>query len=199
MRFHIGPIPEDTDFDPGSSGWSPIREPKPWLLMVIATPIGFILAVAVAGLWALATPVETVSAHLSIFGILICLGVLVLVHEGVHALTHPGAGFSSKSLIGIWPSQLVFYAAYMGETSRERFLAIFLMPLMVISFVPLAVGAITQWVYVELVAVSVVNAFLSCWDVVGAALVATQVPKGAITRNQRWETYWRPASKVSKL
>jgi len=82
----------------------------------------------------------------------------------------------------------------MGETSKGRFLTIFLAPLLVISFLPLGIGAVTQHALVELAGISVLNALFSCGDVVGAFLVATQIPERAITRNRGWKTYWRMAA-----
>jgi len=101
MRFHIGPVPEDTDFDPDPSLWSPIREPRPWLLILIAAPIGIVLAAAVAGLWIIATPLEAINVRLSLFGFLLYIGGLAIVHELIHALAHPGFGFTSRSIIGV--------------------------------------------------------------------------------------------------
>ena len=110
--------------------------------MLIAAPIGIFLAVIVLVLWTVATPIETISVRLSVLGLLFYFGGLILVHELIHAFACPGAGLTSKSLIGVWPSHLSFYAVYMGEMSRERFLSVFLMPLIVITFIPLVIGAL---------------------------------------------------------
>jgi hypothetical protein len=75
--------------------------------------------------------------------------------------------------------------------SRNRFLAILLTPLFIISIVPLLVSAVTQvssgWVAV----VSVVNAFCACADMLDAGLVLFQIPATGIVRQQSWRTYWR--------
>jgi hypothetical protein len=34
MRFHLGPIPPDPDFQPDAA-WRPLREPSPWLVSVL--------------------------------------------------------------------------------------------------------------------------------------------------------------------
>jgi hypothetical protein len=47
----------------------------------------------------------------------------------VHALVHPMAGRSPHSILGFW-SSLGFYAHYDGEMSRNRLVAILLMPLL---------------------------------------------------------------------
>jgi len=86
---------------------------------------------------------------------------------------------------------MLFYAHYDGELTRNRFVAILLMPLLVISVLPLVVaaviGASSGWV----VFASSLNALMACGDILGAGMVLFQVPSAAIVRNQGWRTYWR--------
>jgi len=67
-----------------------------------------------------------------------------VAHELSHALVHPKAGLSPHSILGFWPSRVSFYANYDGEMSRNRLIAILLMPLLTISIVPLLVSAVIQ-------------------------------------------------------
>jgi hypothetical protein len=80
---------------------------------------------------------------MSLPAFLLLFAGLVVVHELIHALVHPMAGRSSHSIVGFGLS-VGFYAHYDGELSRNRLVAILLMPLLVISIVPLLVSAVAQ-------------------------------------------------------
>jgi hypothetical protein len=182
MRFHLGTIPDSPDFVPDAS-WLSLREPSPWLAQLIALPIGVVAAVV--------TPLRDVKPTLSMPGLLLAFAGIVVVHEFIHALVHPMAGRSSHSILGFWPSQVVFYAHYDGELSRNRFVTILLMPLVVISIVPLLVAAATQVTSGWAAFISAFNAFLACVDMLGAGMVLFQIPANRIVRNKGWRTYWR--------
>jgi hypothetical protein len=93
--------------------------------------------------------------------------------------------------VGLWPSCLLFYAHYEGELSRNRFLAILAMPLVVISGVPLLASALLGQASIIPAAVSEFNTLAACGDAVGICFLLVQVPRRAIVRNQGWRTYWR--------
>ncbi len=190
MRFHVGAIPATPDFSPDES-WKPLREPTPWIMQSIACPIGFGVAGAVAVLWFTLTPLEFPTEVLSVTEFLLSFAALIVVHELIHAAVHPKAGRSPQSILGIWPSRLLFYAHYDGEITRNRFIAIFLMPLLVISLVPLLIAAVTQLTSGWAAYLSTLNALSACGDILGAGIVLSQVPATATVRNQGWRTYWR--------
>jgi hypothetical protein len=190
MRFHIGAIPEALDFTPDSS-WRALREPSPWLMQFLALPIGVATAAIVGFLWFRITPLEEMTGTLSIPAFLLSFAGIVVVHELIHAVIHPMAGRSPHSILGLWPSRMLFYAAYTGELTRNRFVAILLMPLVIISFLPLLIAAVAQATSGWAAFVSAFNALLACCDIFGAGLVLVQVPSTAIVRNQGWRTYWR--------
>jgi hypothetical protein len=115
---------------------------------------------------------------------------LVFVHELIHALVHPMAGFSSRSILGFWGS-MGFYAHYDGEMSRNRLVACLLMPLLIISIVPLFVSAVAQISSTWVAFVSGFNAVCACVDILLASLLLYQVPATAIVRFKSWRIYWR--------
>ncbi len=193
MQFHVGAIPETPDFRPVSP-WQSMREPQPWLMQMLALPIGIAMAGVVGFLWLVLTPLRDTSWTLSIPGFLLSFVGIVVVHELIHAVVHPAAGLSPHSVLGVWPSRGLFYAAYTGELSRNRFIWILLMPLLVMSWLPLAVAAAGQMASGWAVYISTLNALLACGDVLGAGMVWWQVPKSATVRNQGWQTYWRDDS-----
>jgi hypothetical protein len=57
---------------------------------------------------------------------------------------------------------------------------------------PLIGAALSQHITVGVAAVSIVNGAFSCGDQVIVAMIAWQVPRRAILRNQGWETWWKP-------
>lgn len=168
-----------------------MREPSPWLAQFLALPIGVIVASLVAFLWFFITPLRAVTPTASIASFLITFVGIVVVHELIHAAVHPRAGRSPHSILGFWPSRVVFYAHYDGELSRNRFVAVLLMPLLVISIVPLLIAAATQMTSGWAAFVSAFNALLACVDILGAGMVLFQIPANATVRNQGWRTYWR--------
>jgi len=190
MRFHLGAIPISPDFVPDAS-WRRLREPSPWPEKLVVFPIGVAAAAIVAGLWFLITPLRDVTPALSLRGFLFSFVGIVVVHELIHALVHPMAGLSSHSIVGFSPSEMFFYANYDGEMSRNRLVAILLMPLLIISIVPLLVSAVVQVPSAWAALVSVMNAFLSCSDMLLAGLLLFQVPAGRIVRFKSWKTYWK--------
>ena len=97
------------------------------------------------------------------------------------------------ALLRCWPSRLVFYAHYTGELSRNRFLAILLLPTLVISGAPLLLAIIVQSSSGWLALVSIFNAAAACGDLFGAGVVLAQIPSTAKVRDQGWTTYWKKA------
>ncbi len=190
MRFHVGAIPETPDFTPDSS-WRSLREPTPWVMQFLAIPIGLAAAAIVAFLWFTITPLAKVTGTLSIPAFLLSFAGIVVVHELVHAAVHPMAGRSPLSIVGFWPSRVLFYATYTGELARNRFVVILLMPLVAISFVPLIAAAVARVSSEWAAYISAFNALLACGDIFGVGIVPWQVPATAIVRNQGWRTYFR--------
>jgi len=196
MRFHLGGIPESQDFTPDES-WKPLREPNPWVMQLFAIPLGFAAFIAVGALWIYATPLTGVFFESADFlGLALApLVPLIVVHELIHALVHPQSGKSIRSILGFWPSRLLFYAHYDGELTRNRFVAILAMPTVVITFLPLIVAIVTSRSNGMVAWISTWNIFFACGDILGIFLILFQIPNRAVCRNQRWRTYWKINSK----
>ena len=189
MRFHIGAFPEAPDFSPDAT-WTPLREPTTWGMQLYAFPLGALACVVVSVLWIILTPLKAVWFD-SPGTALLAWGLSIPIHELIHAAVQPCAGRSANSVLGVWPSRLVFYAHYLGELSRARFIAILVMPLLIISFVPLIACAIGGLTSPFLAFMSILNAFSACGDMFAVGLLLYQVPPGAILRNQGWRTFWK--------
>lgn len=106
----------------------------------------------------------------------------------------PHFGFSKATIVGVWPSRLLFYAAYAGPLSRDRFLIVFVVPFLVLTFLPLliaATGFLSKSMMMVAAWFSIWNALFSCGDLIGIFLIWTQIPRAAIVQNQSWRTYWK--------
>ena len=188
MRLHLGPIPSSPDFVPDAP-WRSLRQaPAPGIENLLALPIGVVAAVTVAALWYLVTPLRDITPAMSLPAFLLSFAGLVVVHELIHALVHPMAGRSPRSILGFW-SSLGFYAHYDGEMSRNRLVAILLMPLLIISIVPLLVSAIAQVSSGWVAFVCALNALCACVDMLLAGLVLFQIRATAIVRFKSWRIY----------
>jgi hypothetical protein len=204
MRFHLGPIPESFDFHPAEEGWTPLREPSALVFSLAGGVVGLALGVAAIAMWSLVPgfsfefrvsggPGESMLLALGLILAKGLLGValLIVVHELLHAAVFPGSVFSRGTVIGAWPSRGLFYAGYDGAMSRNRWLLVYAMPSLVLTFGILIVEAIFHTGWGWLPAWSVLNAFFAGGDALGALTIAWQVPVGAQVRNQGWSTWWQ--------
>jgi hypothetical protein len=197
MRFHLGPIPDE--FAPDES-WQRIREPGPVLVQFLALPLGVLMAGLIGYGWSRAgVPAslhfESRHALLLLVALLLSFPALIIVHELLHAVVYPRFGLSQATIVGAWPRRLLFYAHHSGPLGRDRFLAVFAMPFLVISVLPLALAAAgllpSAW-FLWAAWFSTWNALLACGDCLGFLLIASQVPRAAVVQNQSWITWWKP-------
>lgn len=189
MKIHWGAIPENSDFDPEADGWSPIREPGPLAIQFMAVPVAIVVVGLLIGLLSLVWPASSVAG--SIWPLLLLAVLLIPVHEILHAVCFPGGLASPHTMIGIWPSRVLFYAHYEGIMARTRFLVTFVMPFLVLSILPILLIGLFRWPSLELAALSIVNGAAASGDIIGIMLVGFQVPASARVRNRGWRTYWK--------
>lgn len=172
-------------------------------MQLCALPIGLGLMLAIGYLWQfLVSPSVHFSQPQEVVFLVVFVAfsfpAIIVVHELIHASVHPRLGRSDASVIGLWPSRMIFYAQYTGALSRDRFLAILVMPFLFITILPLLFamscslpgqfpGFMIAWC-------STWNAMFSCGDIFGIALVLWQVPRRSIVQNQGWWTFWRPTN-----
>ena len=142
MRFHLGAIPTNSAFQTDES-WHPLREPSIWRAQLHSAPFAMLNFVFLCLPCFLLTPVtqDAVRACALKPLALLLLVPLIAAHECIHALTHPNHGLSSDTVIGAWPSHMLFYTHYDADISKKRFIAICLMPLLGLSCVPLLICA----------------------------------------------------------
>lgn len=197
MRFHLGALPDN--FEPDEH-WRPIVEPAPWMFQVLATPISLASGALFFYLWHRFLEFE--KPHIPsgwetawLVAMVISFPVLIMVHELIHAVFYPGYGLSKATLIGCWPSRMLFYAYHDGAVTRNRFLLVFVTPFLLISVLPLLIAAwirLPEMVTSILAWFSIWNALFACGDVLGFLLILCQVPRRALVRNKSWRTFWQP-------
>jgi hypothetical protein len=117
--------------------------------------------------------------------------LLVAIHELLHAVSAPGFGLSDRTTIGVWPTRGICYAHYDGEMTAMRFIVVLIMPLTVISVMPLLVAMAFGWGHRTIAFLGVLNALFSCVDVLGVLLLIPQVSMRSYVRNSGWRTWYR--------
>jgi hypothetical protein len=104
---------------------------------------------------------------------------------------HPKFGTSDKSFLGFWPARMIFYAHYAGILSRNRFLAILGMPIIMLSILPLLACSVIGHASVTIAFMSCFNMLAAGGDIFAILILLFQVPSGALVRNKGWRTYWK--------
>lgn len=160
--------------------------------LLAAYPIGMVAAGMVTVLWLAVTPFQLQDVtSMSWRGFLLSFAGMAVVHELLHLVVHPMSGRSPHSIVGAGGPTTGVYAHYAGEMTRNRFVAILLMPLVIITFVPLLVAAVAQVSSGWIAFISVFNALVACLDTLDAGLVLFQIPATATVHCRGLRIYWR--------
>lgn len=196
MIFRLGPLPETPEFIPDST-WTSLIEPSLWGFQLRAIPIALVTTVVLAVLWMILTPIEhvigTLTFPLPISNFIVCLVAVIVIHELIHASVHPKLGISEDTVIGFWPSRMFVYTVYVGELTKNRCLAVLIMPFMVISVLPLIFVTMTQTPSFWVAYISILNGLLACGDILAAIMTMRLFPNGAIIRTKGWTTFYKSA------
>ena len=187
MKFRVGAIPDSQEFT--ANNWKPLKEPGPIVMQCFALPLGILFCALMIWLWVRWTPVTENPVTYPLLLAIVMLSVFP-VHELLHLVMHPKFGMSDKSFLGVWPSRMILYAYYTDILSRNRFLAIFGMPIMILSVLPLLICSMIGYASVTIAFMSCFNVFAAAGDIFGIFILLFQVPNRAIVRNQGWRTYW---------
>ncbi len=193
MKLHFGSPPENPDFDPEKGGWTPLWELTPRMIQVLGIPgsvfLGFLAVVAFRRLSPIGESVPPVWALPGIFFLVLPL------HELIHALFHPGNGLSDKTIIGIWPGRLAFYARYQGIMGMARRMTTIIMPFLLLTVLPIGAMGILGKGNIFIALAATFNAMVSCGDVIAFFTILIQVPTGACLQDKGWRTYQRAGEK----
>jgi hypothetical protein len=203
VKFQLGPVPLDEAFDPEADGWNRLQEPRPGVLMVSAIPLGMLIALPLVWLWSLilsapagdGTGFEfTVTVTvLQVAGFLAVLAGSIMLHEMLHALPLAVVGRSENLVLGFWPRHFAPYVAYIGALPLRAQLLSGVLPLVVLSALPLLAALVWPSIAWWLALLSVINILGSAADLIMLLLLFRQVPREAVVRNQGFSTWWRVA------
>jgi len=198
VRFRIGTVPDDATFFPTADGWIRLKEPKFGWMVLMALPVSVLVVSGLSFLWSLALRMR--GAPLAAQGVvtpgvagIIVLGfaALIIAHEFLHLLALPRLGMGADTVLGFWPQTMTPYVAYEGETSRARQIVVGLAPFVALSVVPLLAGTLFGPPPLWMVMMSLLNGVGASADIVGAALVVSQVPRLGRVRSKGLATWWR--------
>ena len=225
MRFHLGPFPENENFDPESEGWSALPDVNLDTIHLRALRASIYLFLLWLPLFLLAFPLELLTPQVSqlspnefqiqvpifqipywlILTILIAILILFIpVHEMVHALCCPGWGLSTNTIVGLWLQKGFLYVFYDGTMSRNRFMFVLVAPYLFLSLLPLGLMAIfkfTGWtptLIISLTWTSLLGSLLAGGDFASVgSLLSSNVPNTTLIRNNGQKSYWKPMDKIS--
>ncbi|MCG6185994.1 DUF3267 domain-containing protein [Maribellus maritimus] len=187
MKFIYNKFPDDENFSPEKDKWTPLKEPdnlwtsQLWALpFMIINPLVIILILKIMGITFALEPANIFLSFL----------ILMPIHEFIHALFFPEKLKSDNIFVGFTMAGFAFFAAYIGEMKRNRFIVILLAPLIIISLLGIIILALVGSNSL-LEHIIVWNSFGACVDCLGVFMVSRQVPRNAYVRNKKIRTYWR--------
>jgi hypothetical protein len=190
VKFRIGSLPVNQDFDPHAGNWIPCKEPKPWVsTWLISIPLSLLLAIIFTVMLFKLTPFDL--QGLTPYKLVLLYVGVIVAHEAIHAMMQPDRGTSVRTTLGFWPSHLVFYAHYDGERSRANFLFGLVSPFLLLSVVPMLLAIALQTSAWWVGALILGNAVASSVDLFGFFAVLLGTPKDSQLINNGWYTYWR--------
>ncbi len=194
MQFGTGEIQASSNFEINSE-WTIVLKPEIKRWQLFAFPIAIINVITIALMWILFTPagdhLDSIPFPLPIPGFLVSLILVLIVHEFVHTLAHPGSGFYKESVVGFWPQKVLLYAIFNGELSRKRFILVLLMPFVMLSIIPIVISFLGDSYFFWLAYMTILNAFVSSGDILEVITILRQVPKNARIRRNGWNYYWK--------
>jgi hypothetical protein len=118
------------------------------------------------------------------------------IHELIHAVSTPGWGLSSKTIVGIQKSKALFmpYVYYDGEQSLWQFLLTGLAPTIFLTVLPISAIKFMSLdaPYQDVLGfLSFFNMGISGGDLVIVMWLATQLDRRSSVRQHGWKLHWK--------
>lgn len=124
---------------------------------------------------------------------LLVFAVLLFAHEGLHLLGFPNAGLNSHTVIGIWPQIGAPYVQYLSPMSRRQFIVALLLPVVILSLLPLIMVAVGTGAVAHLSWISVLNCIGAGSDILIVGKLLSIVPANASVMESDGKLYWNPS------
>jgi hypothetical protein len=207
MRIQFGGPPRRPADPENPDAGRPIRQPGRWASAILAGLGGLVLllvstAATIAAVSLLSNLKVTGFSYKEFTpsaGILIIILLTIIAHELVHALLHPGFGFTDSTVLFLGLKNLLFGVYYEGRFPRTRWIAMRLFPLFVLTVLPLAVflvfffHASSVW-DTYLLIIILTNSVGSGGDLAAVLIVMRQVPPDGVLNFHHGKAYWLPAA-----
>lgn len=160
----------------------------------------------VVWIWSLVVPISelgpvgdgfsmTITLPGVLVGTLLLMG-FVLLHELLHAVPVMLTSSWDDLVIGFWPRHFTPYFATLGSVPRNVQLVSGVLPLLVLTLLPMLVAAGLAVHSLWLLALSALNAAGCGADLIALALYSRQIPSKAMVRNQGYSTWWKESSEA---
>jgi len=169
--------------------WTPLQAPDDDAALMLSFPIALCAAFIVGLIWALS--VRIVSTEIDTALLIGTMALLGPLHELVHIAALPKALRIDRAALILWPSRLILTAHFDGTMRRSAYLRMLVMPLAILSLVPLGAAMIVGHAPASWVLLSLLNVAVSSGDLLALVLVLGQVPAGALVRRARDVTEWK--------
>ncbi len=182
--------------DPYDARWRSLHQPDAELAHLLTFPLAFVAGTAVLVLWLVLAPFAPVRPEF--VQLITVFAVLVPLHELTHAATFPRGTGAGRTTIAFSLRGPRLSAEYDGTLSQARLVTTLLMPMIVISLLPVLATALLGRASTSLALLSLINAVVSSGDLLVAILVLAQVPPAALVRIKGGEILWQvPAAGLS--
>lgn len=192
MLLIFGPPPSPPDFFPEKEGWSETQSlPKGGLLLAYRYLPGIVVAGLLTAVWVGLTDVDVKIFLDSLWLAFAILLPLIVVHELIHFAACPASGMSSQKGMGIWPDRFVAYVFFLGPMSRNRKIAVVLMPFLILSILPLAVAVFTGYGHTYIAYVTIWNALGSSNDIYVACYFMLNFRTSVSVRSSGGKLWWK--------
>ncbi len=189
MKFQLGPLPENDDFNPSEKGWRRLTEPSPILLHALAIPTAVVMMVLAFFFYTIFIGEDEFRIDITL--VWWAIVILIPIHEFVHAISTPFWGMSDKTVVGFWPRKILPYAFYTDAWNRSQVIWCLLMPFVILSVLPATGMCFWKLDSPVLYHFIFMNAGLSSGDILQVPIFLFQVPRHAVVRNKGWTSYWR--------
>jgi hypothetical protein len=205
MRILFDRLPPSADPAAGVDPGQPIRQPGPWVSALLS---------ALAGLFLLFIPVALSIAQSVLYpeggsnppsdehiipwaGMVLVFVLCILAHEFTHALLFPDSGRSDSTVLILNWKKLQFGVYYEGRIPRDRWIAMRLLPLLLLTALPQAglmlfYNGMSFAVETYLIIMILANSLGSGGDLVAVLIVLRQVPPGGFLNFHHGRAYGLP-------
>ncbi len=175
--------------DPYDARWRSLHQPDAELARLLTFPLAFVAGIAVLVIWLVFAPFAPVP--LEFVQLISVFAVLVPLHELTHAATFPRGTGAGRTTIVFSLRRPRLSAEYDGTLSRARLVTTFLMPVLVISVLPVLAAALLGRASTSVALLSLINAVVSSGDLLVTIVVLAQIPPAALVRIKGSEIMWQ--------